>query len=100
MTYLECRYMYCREYQRLVVQESEFSTLRKMIEQEGCNVQLIGYDAYDVGQKTPYECYLDTSRPFGHELVLYTLLVESDPEQYPWNRYRRENPQVYAFLEE
>ena len=39
--------------------------------------------------KALWQAYNDTSRPFGHELVLYTLLMLERKEDYPWNRYRR-----------
>lgn len=29
------------------------------------------------------KCYLDVSKPFGHELVLYTMLMFSHKD-YPW----------------
>lgn len=41
------------------------------------NLRICGYDAYEVKENMKIEeyeeCYLDISRPFGHELVLYTM---------------------------
>ena len=34
--------------------------------------------------------YLDSSKPFGHELVLYTMLT-INPENYPWRKYKTED---------
>jgi len=39
--------------------------------------------------------YLDKSKPFGHELVLYTMLVVSDSKDYPWNIYYKNNKKLY-----
>ena len=54
-----------------------------------------GFDAYYEGvQYKPDENvadvlfghYLDDTRPFGHELVLYSLLMLHEEGTYPWNR--------------
>lgn len=50
---------------------------------EGFNLNIVGYDAYQP-TKTLEEHYLDDSKPFGHELVLYTLLSTTE---YPWVKY-------------
>ena len=68
-TYLESRYFYCYWYTRFALRDSNFDLLKNKIK-EGYNLQICGYDGYDIS-KTLYEHYLDTSRPFGHELVLY-----------------------------
>lgn len=91
--YLESRYFYCHWYQKLAPQEKDFDTLVSLLE-NGFNLLLIGYDGYPV-EKDLWEHYLDTSRPFGHELVLYTLLTIVDPEDYPWNRYYRQHKDIY-----
>lgn len=100
-SYLESRYFYCHWYQRLAKATPEYAELCKRIT-EGRNLQITGYDAYpveleegEVMDLALYRCYLDTSRPFGHELVLYSLLVLPNPQDYPWNRFRRENQEVY-----
>ena len=54
----------------------------------------IGYDGYYI-DKTLYEHYVDTSKPFGHELVLYTMLVEDDKDKYPWNIFYKKNEEIY-----
>lgn len=98
--YLECRYFYCHFYQRLVLEEKDFFELKKFIK-DGINLNIVGYDGYDVDQrsdvltKTLWDCYNDTSKPFGHELVLYTMLVEEDTEKYPWNIYYKNNKEKY-----
>lgn len=103
MTYFESRQFYCTFYERIATNLDEFKTLKQMLK-DGYNLQIIGYDAYDVGDKTLEECYLDVSRPFGHELVLYTLLTckkskyqtksgskpSSGGFEYPWRKYTTE----------
>jgi len=81
-----------------------FLRLKKYLA-DGYNLQICGFDAYPVdltcgeeGQDDETrtvasimeQCYLDTSRPFGHELVLFTLLVIDDPKQYPWFKHKTE----------
>jgi hypothetical protein len=59
----------------------------------GYNLNIQGYDGYNVTNILGH--YYDISRPFGHELVLYTLLTEDDPLQYPWNIFYEENKSIY-----
>jgi hypothetical protein len=92
-SYLECRYFYCHWYEKLVPAKAEFQELQRRLS-DGYNLQIVGYDGYPVTQDL-YEHYTDTTKPFGHELVLYTLLVVEDPKDYPWNRYYREHPDIY-----
>ena len=42
-----------------------------------------------------YKDYLDVSSPFGHEFVLYSMLVIEDSYNYPWNIYYREHSKIY-----
>lgn len=92
-TYLECRYFYCHWYEILAPKQAEFKRLCELRDQ-GYNLHIIGYDGYPVTDDL-YQHYLDTSRPFGHELVLYSLLTIQDPADYPWNRYYREHREIY-----
>ena len=92
-TYLEARYFYCHFYERLVKKENDFKKLKKALE-NGFNLNLVGYDGYHVDTSL-WECYNDVNRPFGHELVLYTLLTIENPEDYPWNRFYREYEELY-----
>lgn len=92
-TYVQSRYFYCKQYEKLAKLTEEFQTLKRW-KQEGVNLQIIGYDAYPVTMSLD-EHYKDATVPFGHELVLYTLLVVNDPAQYPWNKFREQHPEVY-----
>lgn len=95
--YLQSRFFYCHYFEELAQKEAEFATLKKMVE-DGYNVNLIGYDSYEPAQTAEglWKQYNNTSKPFGHELVLCALLILNDPEDYPWNRFRREHPELYA----
>ena len=86
-SYFESRQFYCTYYERIALELKDFQHLQELIE-NGYNLQICGYDAYDVTEPLE-DHYLDTSRPFGHELVLYTLLV-AEPEEYPWRKYINE----------
>lgn len=92
--YISSRYFYCYWYEKLAKEREEFKILQDLLFQ-GFNLQILGYDGYPVTQDL-WDHYLDPTRPFGHELVLYTLLAIENPEDYPWNRYYRENNTLYA----
>jgi hypothetical protein len=72
-------------YERATKQNPDFLRLQRLID-DGFDLRICGYDAYEVGDKTLEECYCDVSRPFGHELVLYTMLVAPE-EDWPWRKY-------------
>jgi hypothetical protein len=80
-TYVQSRQFYCCLYERLVLALPEFHELKARLAR-GENLILCGYDAYEP-DRTLSEHYLDPARPFGHELVLYTLLTIDDPNEYP-----------------
>ena len=78
---------YCAFYENIVKNLDDFKILQEKIN-NGYNLQICGYDAYDVN--TDIEtCYKDTKKQFGHELVLYTMLVYPQ-EEYPWKKYKTE----------
>jgi hypothetical protein len=88
LSYIESRQIYCNYYERTALTDPNFQRLQQY-RRQGYNLQICGYDAYDVTQ--PLEThYLDASRPFGHELVLYSLLVLDNPQQYPWRKHKTE----------
>ncbi len=102
-TYIESRYFYCAQYQDLTDYNTELRNLRTKIDQ-GYNLHILGYDGREVKRRLSekeslsdclYRYYLDESKPYGHELVLYTLLAISDPKDYPWNRYYGNHPGLY-----
>jgi hypothetical protein len=94
-TYLESRFFYCKAYEVLTRDKSDLRVLREKLK-SGINLMICGYDAYALEEdKELYVYYCDTTRPFGHELVLYSLLVVEDPMDYPWQRYMRDHPEIY-----
>ncbi len=80
-TYIESRKYYCRYYEQLAKKTDDYINLVKKID-DGYNLNIIGYDAYPI-IKSLKKHYLDDSKPFGHELVLYTLLTTTN---YPWKK--------------
>ena len=104
-TYVQSRYFYCRAYETLAKQTQDFAKLTALLE-SGCNVIICGYDGRSVPVDTKTasvdevvqvmdRLYYDETRPFGHELVLYCLLVIAESENYPWNRYRAQYSDIY-----
>lgn len=91
--YIQCRYFYCHWYEKLVGKMQQFKKLKKYID-NGLNVQILGYDGYPV-EKSLYEHYLDESKPFDHELVLYSMLTVETPSDYPWNKYYINHSEIY-----
>ncbi len=92
-TYLQCRYFYCHFYELLAMKEPDFVKLMQM-RQDGYNLNICGFDGYSVNSSLQ-EHFMDTTRPFGHELVLYTLLTEENPANFPWNVFYEENRGIY-----
>lgn len=82
LSYIESRQLYCHYYAESALQNPDFKTLQNMLA-NGYNLNICGYDAYDI-DKPLEECYLDPTRPFGHECVLYCLLKN----EYPWRKYQ------------
>jgi hypothetical protein len=90
LSYLEARReIYCPAYAQCVVKTKAYKKLEELLD-DGVNVQvefseniihndcdqILGYDGYDYISegKTLKDCFYDTKRPFGHELVLACLL--------------------------
>lgn len=84
LSYLECRQFYCTFYDRIARNLPEYKELQELLS-KGYNLLLCGFDAHDSTNRTLLEMYDDPSKPFGHELVLYTMLTEEDESKWPWN---------------
>jgi hypothetical protein len=89
LSYVESRQFYCTFYERLASQQPDFAYLQKLIK-DGTNLQICGYDGRPIGHRSIEEEYLDSSKPFGHELVLATMLTHS-PNDYPWRKWKTFN---------
>lgn len=87
LSYVESRQFYCTYYERIASQDPNYLRLRQLLEQ-GTDLQICGYDAFPLGSSAAEieQGYLDPSHPFGHERVLYAMLL-LEPEQYPWRRH-------------
>lgn len=83
--YVPSRQIYCHYYEEFASKSPDFKQLQEW-RAKGMNLQICGYDGYPVTQSLETH-YLDGSRPFGHEMVLYTMLVTEKPEDYPWRKH-------------
>lgn len=88
--YFTSRQFYCTFYERATLNNPDYQDLMKKLE-DGYSLRICGFDAYPIPAKSSIEdCYKDISLPFGHELVLYTMLTE-DPKMWPWKKYQTFN---------
>jgi hypothetical protein len=55
--------------------------------ENGTNLIIVGYDGYQPDDVNIEDHYLDPSRSFGHELVLYTML-KFPKAQWPWIKHK------------
>lgn len=83
--YVESRQFYCNFYERAVKDSFCMRALRKRMA-DGYDLLLCGYDAYEPTDAIEAH-YLDPTRPFGHELVLYTMLTHPEAE-WPWRKHK------------
>lgn len=90
LSYLEGRReIYCPIYAEYVRHTDAYKTLAAEVAR-GANLLLVGYDGYDRGDRTWRECFSDTTRPFGHEMVLGCMLEGVDP--MPWEEREEPDP--------
>lgn len=75
-SYVQTRHFYFRYYANLARQTDEFKKLKKLLDQ-GYNMAICGFDGYNI-TKTLKEHFYDETKPFGHEIALYTLLVAEE----------------------
>jgi hypothetical protein len=84
LTYIESRQFYCTFMERELRDLPEYAELVKMRETVGMNILICGFDANPIPEgQTVDDLYLDASRPFGHEIVLYCVLTG----QFPWRKH-------------
>lgn len=86
LNYIESRQFYCNFYERLAKETQGYNDLVDKLKQ-GYNLRICGYDAHEITKEGIENAYLSPHKPFGHELVLYTLLVCTEDE-YPWRKYK------------
>ena len=91
-TYVQSRVFYCKHYEKLAKQQPQFAALQKK-KQDGYHFRICGYDSpkIPISSNTDdlvaklAQLYQSEEQPFGHELVLFTMLCVDDSRQYPWN---------------
>jgi hypothetical protein len=73
--YVPSRKFYCTVYEMLAKLSPKYQELAVMLDR-GTNIQIIGYDGFDleISDVAVAQAYYDPTRPFGHELVLFTML--------------------------
>ncbi|AQM73361.1 hypothetical protein B1750_gp380 [Noumeavirus] len=87
LDYIESRQTYCNFFERLAKETEDYKILCRMHD-KGYNLMFCGYDAHEITGSIE-EAYLDPSVPFGHERVLYAMLLLRDtPEEYPWRKHK------------
>ena len=82
-------------YEHLATQQEEYQKLCSLRD-KGNNLLILGYDGKDLNAPPRMRvmaekleaAYLDPSSPFGHEMVLLTLLTVDDPIKYPWRIHK------------
>lgn len=101
--YVQSRYFYCHQYEILAKKTKEFIDLLSLIN-GGTNILICGYDGQEIESSRDMEStaadlkkmYESTEKPFGHELVLFSLLtLHQCPELFPWNVYAHEHSKLY-----
>jgi hypothetical protein len=82
LTYIESRQVYCQFYEKLASEKEDFRKLVQMKE-EGMNLMICGYDARPLQVEDVEKEYLDPNQPFGHEKVLFCMLIGVQP----WKKF-------------
>ena len=91
--YIQSRYFYCHYYQQLVSQVREFNIIKKKL-QMGYNIIIYSDKGFTENDKY-YQMYVDPTKPFKHEMILYIMLKEPNPDKYPWNIYYKIYRKIY-----
>ncbi len=88
LSYVECRQFYCNLYERFALASPDYRRLCELRDR-GTNLRVCGFDGY-APDRPLEEHYLDPSRPFGHELVLFTMLSCPHESSWPWRKHKTE----------
>ncbi|KAH3765330.1 hypothetical protein Pelo_2854 [Pelomyxa schiedti] len=86
LNYIQSRQFYCNFYARMASQQAEYHQLVEMYK-NGTNLCICGYDAFPLVSQTVQQAYLDASKPFGHERVLYAMLTTKE-DDWVWKKYK------------
>lgn len=90
LEYVVARQFYCNYYERLAKETESFRTLKRYHITQRLNLQICGYDAYEVAptKDALEQAYLNGAKSFGHELVLFSMLVLLNEDDYPWRIHK------------
>jgi len=97
-TYVESRYFYCKQMELLAIPKIAFQELVRLY-QEGYSLDIHGYDAYEpkgTDKDSLYAHYCDSSKPFGHEMVILSMLSIENVADFPWNVYKNKYIEIYT----
>ncbi|SNW62223.1 Hypothetical protein ORPV_319 [Orpheovirus IHUMI-LCC2] len=97
LDYITSRQFYCNFYERSVINDPNYTNLLSLIK-TGYNLQICGYDAHNIDEvkgisknmslhEKIERTYLSPDKPFGHELVLFSMLMLKE-DNYPWRKYK------------
>jgi hypothetical protein len=91
ITEVMSRQFYCAFYQRSMIANSDFLRLKWML-MNGYNLRICGKEPFLIPlNKTMDDCYLNPSKPFTYEMILYTMLTYKDIDEYPWKKHKTFN---------
>ena len=92
--YVDSRQFYCNYYDRIGSKLEDFKHILSLLK-NGYNIQICGYDSNKLLSKDNIDkWYLNSTKPFGHESVLFTMLLfelyPNDIEK-PWLTHKTED---------
>lgn len=87
---VQARQFYCHFFQKYVEEQADFAKLVEW-KKDGKNIRICGYDAHPITAETVERDYLDASKAFGHEKVLWTMLMVKDRNDWPWMKHKTFN---------
>lgn len=86
LNWVQSRQFYCEFYARLASKQPDLELIKTKLD-EGYNVALCGYDGRAIKASEVEKEYLSDKAPFGHELVLFTMVAVPEA-QWPWKKYK------------
>jgi hypothetical protein len=84
LDYIPSRKFYCWFYEKLAMQTTEWRVVSHDLAH--LNRMICGYDGWPIEptKEAIHAAYNDPTHPFGHERVLFAMLVLKRKEDYPW----------------
>lgn len=96
LTHLQFRALYCRVYEQLISENTEFAAMKSVIAR-GVNVLLWTSDDILHGSSPQdlFDAFMSDFPYFGAESALACMLLFENSEDLPWNVYRKRNAEIY-----